>query len=55
MSLFGTYQFVSVVLFLFLSAVLIYHRLFGRWLRFAPGFFVVYPSGVTQKRPMRVT
>ena len=45
MSVFGVFQIVSVALFLFLSAVLIYHRLFGRWLRFAPGFFVVYVLG----------
>jgi len=43
--LFGTYQFFSLVLYLFLSAVLIYHRLLGRWVRFCMGFFIIYTVG----------
>lgn len=43
--LLGTYQTVGVLLFLFLSSVLIYHKLFRRWLKFGLGFFVVYGAG----------
>lgn len=43
--LFNAYQIFSVFLFLFLSVLLIYHRLFNRWLKFSLGFFVVYLLG----------
>ena len=43
--LFGTYQFISVLLYLFLSTLLIYHRLFRRWIRFSLAFFLVYLVG----------
>lgn len=43
--LFGAYQFLSIVLYLFLSAVLVYHRLVGRWLKFSCVFFFVYAAG----------
>jgi len=43
--LFGAYQSISLLLFLFLSSLLIYHRLFRRWLKFSLGFFAVYLVG----------
>src|ERR1700739_405927 len=43
--LFGAYQLLSVLLFLFLSAVLLYHHRFGRWLWFAVCYFVIYLLG----------
>ena len=43
--LFGAYQLIGLILYLFLSAVLIYHRLLGRWMRFCAGFFVIYTVG----------
>lgn len=43
--LFNTYQFFSIFLYLFLSVILIYHRLFKRWIKFSFGFFIVYVLG----------
>ena len=43
--LISTYQVVSVVLFLFISAVMLYHGLLRRLLAFSLGFFVVYGIG----------
>ncbi|MBI4454736.1 MAG: hypothetical protein HY644_02430 [Acidobacteria bacterium] len=43
--LFGAYKGFSILLFLFLSAVLLYHRLLRRWLSFSIGFFAVYALG----------
>ncbi len=43
--LFGTFQLLSLVLYLFLSAVLVYHRLIGRWVNFSFAFFLVYGIG----------
>lgn len=40
--LFGVYQLISVVLFLFLSVVLLYQHRLTRWLVFAFSFFTVY-------------
>ncbi len=45
MSLFVLYKSVCVLLYLWLSALLLYHRLFTRWLRFSLGFFIVYVFG----------
>ena len=44
--LFNTFQLVSILLYLLLSVLMVYHRLFARWLRFSLGFFVVYLLGV---------
>lgn len=43
--LFHIYQFVCILLFLLLSAVMLYNRLFQRWLKFSTGFLVVYFLG----------
>jgi hypothetical protein len=45
MYLFLVYKYLSVLFYLFLSAVMLYHRLFRRWLKFSLGFFVVYTLG----------
>lgn len=43
--MFGSYQLLSGMLFLMLSAILIYHRLFTRWLAFSIAFFISYLVG----------
>lgn len=41
----GVYQLLSVMLFLFLSAVLLYHHRFKRWLWFTVSYFTIYVLG----------
>lgn len=43
--LFGTYQVMGVALYLFLSSVLLYHRLILRWMKFCLCFFIFYLIG----------
>lgn len=43
--LFIVYQFFCILIFLFLSTILLYNRLFQRWIFFSIGFFVIYSFG----------
>lgn len=43
--LLGLYQVMCILLYLLLSAVLLYHRLPQRWLRFSAAFFILYAIG----------
>jgi len=45
MSFFLVYKYLTVLFYLWLSAVMLYHRLFRRWLKFSFGFFAVYIAG----------
>lgn len=43
--LFGAYQLVGTLLFLFLTAVMLYHRRLTRWLKFSVGFIPIHVLG----------
>lgn len=44
-AIFATYRFIAILLFLLLSAVLLYHRAIRRWFRFSLAYMVVYALG----------